>query len=402
MRIIEYFLKRLIRKGHLQLITDGKVMDLGNGGGGPPATVRFHDRTLLFKLVQDFTLHFGEAYMDGRLTIEQGTLYDVLELFAMNYKDAPLMLWDFISESLGPFERLIHRQHSLSASRKNIAHHYDYSADFFQLFLDRDLQYSCAYFTAPENDLDTAQMNKKRLIASKLLLERGMRVLDLGCGFGGLAIYLAGNFGVEVSGVTLSEEQFKIATERAAHEGLDKLVKFRLGDYREETESYDRIVSVGMLEHVGVDNYRKLFAQIKSLLRDNGVALLHSIGRTGPPGTIDNWVDKYIFPGGYAPSLSEVLPAIEKSGLWVTDVEILQSHYAETLKCWRANFDRNREAVKRIYDERFCRMWEFYLVCAEMEFRYGPLMVFQLQLARDRNVVSVVRDYMFQDRLHAR
>jgi cyclopropane-fatty-acyl-phospholipid synthase len=397
MWIIEQFLRRLIRKGQLRLIAEGKITDLGSGESGPRVCLRFHDRSLLLKLVLDFPLHFGEAYMDGRLTIEQGTLYDALELFAMNYNDAPLMIWDFLSERFEPVERTFRKQNNLSDSRKNVAHHYDFSADFFKLFLDQDLNYSCAYFTTAEADLDEAQADKKRLIAAKLLLQKGMRVLDIGSGFGGLAIYLAQNYRVEVTGITLSQEQLKVACERAKAAGLEELVKFELKDYRQVSGSFDRVVSVGMFEHVGVVNYREFFARLRALLKDDGVALLHSIGRNGPPGTIDNWIDKYIFPGGYAPALSEVWPAIEKNNLWVCDMEILQSHYARTLSCWRANFERNREAIKAIYDERFCRMWEFYLIGAEMEFLYGPLMVFHLQLARDRNVVPATRNYMLAE-----
>ena len=396
MFLIEYFLRRLIRKGHLQLISGGKVIDLGDPNAGPPLIVRFHDNNLLFKLAQDFALHFGEAYMDGRLTIEQGTLYDVLELFALNYNEAPLMIWDLLSEWFSPWLQLLPQQDALSASRKNVAHHYDYKADFFKLFLDQDMQYSCAYFNSEDDDLDAAQTNKKRLLAAKLALKPGMQVLDIGCGFGGLAFYLAKNFGVKVTGITLSQEQLKVALERLQDLGLADQVEFRLQDYRQETKTYDRIVSVGMFEHVGVKNYPEFFACLKRLLKDDGIALLHSIGRSGPPGTIDAWMDKYIFPGGYAPSLSQVFPGIEKSDLWVTDMEIWQSHYAKTLTCWRNNFNRNRQAVQQMYDERFCRMWEFYLIGAEMEFRYGPLMIFHLQMAKKRNIVPATRDYMFE------
>jgi len=398
--IIEFLLRRLIRKGHLRLIdADGSVIEAGGGGAGPDVTLQLHDKALLFKLVQDFTLHLGEAYMDGRVTMNQGTLYDLLELFAMNYHEAPIMPWDVIADLFSPIERFIQQQNSLSLSRKNVAHHYDLSADFFKLFLDSDMQYSCAYFARTENDLARAQLDKKRLIASKLLLKKGMRVLDVGCGFGGLAIYLARTFGVEVTGITLSKEQYRVAAERAREAGLEHLVQFRMKDYREETGSYDRIVSVGMFEHVGLEHYREFFSQIRNLLNDDGVALLHSIGRIDVPGTPDNWVNKYIFPGGYAPALSEVLPVVEKAGLWTTDIELLRLHYAKTLASWRANFDQQRESVKKMYDERFCRMWEFFLVGAEMDFRYGRMAVFQMQLAKSLHTVPLTRDYMFQEML---
>lgn len=402
MAIIEYFLKRLIRKGHLRLIeASGKVIDLGQPATLPRATVRFYDQSMLVKLAQDFSLHFGEAYMDGRLSIQEGTLYDVLEIFATNYSDAPPMPWDCLSRITMPIERMMQFQNSLSSSRKNVAHHYDLSADFFKLFLDSDMQYSCAYFTHPENDIEQAQMDKKRLITSKLLLKEGLSVLDIGCGFGGLAIYMARNFGVNVTGITLSTEQYNIALERVKQEGLEKQIEIRMCDYREEKGTYDRVVSVGMFEHVGVEHYPKFFASIKTLLKNDGIALLHSIGRMDMPGTRDEWLHKYIFPGGYAPALSEVMPSLERSGLWVTDIELLRMHYARTLVCWRESFERNRDAIQKIYDERFCRMWEFFLIGSEMEFRYGRMIVFQMQLAKNINAVPFTRGYMQQQEKRA-
>jgi len=401
MAIIESFLKRFIRKGHLRLIcADGSILDLGDGSG-TSVSVRFSDRAMLIKLAQDFTLHLGEAYMDGRLCFEAGTLYDLLQVFALNYHDAPPMPWELTAESFSPFFRLIEKCNSLARSRKNVAHHYDISPEFFKLFLDSDLQYSCGYFTHVDNDLETAQFDKKRLIASKLLLQQGMRVLDIGCGFGGLALYLAKNFGVEVVGITLSDEQCKIAVARAKQEGLEQLVKFYIRDYRNEIQHYDRIVSIGMFEHVGVNHYREFFAKVKGLLKNDGIALLHSIGRMDGPGASDSWMVKYIFPGGYAPALSEVLPVVEKSGLWVTDIEILRLHYVETLRRWRANFERHRETVRTMYDERFCRMWEFYLIGAEMDFRYLSTMVFQMQLSKDVNALPITRDYMLTEMLNS-
>jgi cyclopropane-fatty-acyl-phospholipid synthase len=370
-------------------------MDLG-GGPGPKVTVQFHDQSLLFKLAQDFTLHLGEAYMDGRVTIKEGTLYDLLELFAINWDDGPTMPWEVVDEFFSPLTRLIQRN-TPEVSRKNVAHHYDLSPNLFKLFLDTDLQYSCAYFTDPGNDLHSAQFDKKRLIAAKLLLKKGMRVLDIGCGFGGLALYLAKTYGVEVTGITLSEEQYKVAVERAKQEGLTELAKFHLRDYRKETERYDRVVSIAMFEAVGVRHFKEFFAQVKALLKDDGVALVHSIGRKDGPGPSDNWIRKYIFPGGYAPSLSEVLPILEKAELWVTDIEVLRLHYVNTLRCWRTNFEHNRQAIRQLYDERFCRMWEFYLVFCEMLFKHLSLMVFQIQLAKNINAVPITRDYIFKE-----
>jgi cyclopropane-fatty-acyl-phospholipid synthase len=393
---MEFFLKRFIRKGQLRIIgADGKVSDFGNDNAGPQVTIRIHDKTLLLKFALDFLLHLGEGYMDGRLTIERGTVSDLMELFAINVVDAQPMPWQPALEFLFPLVRPILQQNSLSGSRRNVAHHYDLSADFFKLFLDSDMQYSCAYFTHEENDLDTAQLDKKRRIASKLLLQKGMRVLDIGCGYGGLAIFLAKNYGVHVKGITLSEEQHKVAVDRTTQEGLTNLLEFRLRDYREESGKYDRIVSVGMFEHVGIENYHKFFSQVKALLKDDGVALLHSIGRMDGPGCTEEWLVKYIFPGAYAPALSEVLPVIEKSGLWATDIELLRLHYALTLKLWHDNFDKHRDAIKEMYDERFCRMWEFFLAAGEMDFRYLSTMVFQIQLSKRLNTVPITRDYMY-------
>jgi len=403
MAIMEYFLARLIRRGRLRIIgANGKTVDYGSGSDGPHVTIKIYDKDLMSKLMLDFLLHLGEAYMDERLKIEEGTLSDLLEVFAINACDAPPIPWQSAAEALVPIVRPLLQPNSLSGSRKNVAHHYDLSADFFKLFLDKDLQYSCAYFTHPENDLDTAQLDKKRLIASKLMLSKGMEVLDIGCGFGGLAVYLAKNFGVNVVGITLSEEQYRVAVQRAVQEGVEELVKFRLLDYRNATGTYDRIVSVGMFEHVGVENYRRFFAQVKALLKDDGVALLHSIGLMDGPGKTEEWLTKYIFPGAYGPALSEVLPVIEKTGLWATDIEILRLHYARTLRCWHDNFDRNRDKIARLYDERFCRMWEYYLTFGEMHFRYLGTMVMQIQLAKKVGTVPITRDYMHQQMLRTR
>jgi cyclopropane-fatty-acyl-phospholipid synthase len=397
MPIVEFVLKRLIRKGSLQIIgANGSIQEFGGNADGPQVTVKFHDPALLFKLAQDFTLHLGEAYMDGRLTIEKGTLYDLLELFAINYHDAPAMPWEVAGGVFDPIWRLF-KPNDPKNALKNVAHHYDISPDLFKLFLDPDLQYSCGYFTKAENTLAEAQYDKKRLIASKLLLKPGMRVFEIGCGYGGLAIYLAKNYGVEVTAITLSQEQLKIAVERAKQEGVDHLCKFRLQDYREEKGTYDRVVSIAMFEAVGLAHFPEFFGQVKALLKDDGVAFLHSIGRMDGPGTSDSFLLKYIFPGGYAPALSEVLPVIEKSGLWATDIEILRMHYARTLECWRQNFDRNREKAAQMYDERFCRMWEFYLTGAEMDFRYLSTMIFHIQMCKDINAVPLTREYMVKE-----
>jgi cyclopropane-fatty-acyl-phospholipid synthase len=275
-----------------------------------------------------------------------------------------------------------------------VAHHYDLSDQLYELFLDKDRQYSCAYFHEWVDDLDTAQLDKKRHIAAKLIIRPGHKVLDIGSGWGGLALYLAGECGAEVTGLTLSVEQHKVATRRAAAAGLSDRVRFHLRDYREENGEYDRIVSVGMFEHVGINHYSQFFAKLKALLAADGVALLHSIGRMDGPGSTHPWIRKYIFPGGYAPALSEVVPVVERLRLWITDIEILRLHYAQTLRLWRRRFEHNRDRLRTIYDERFCRMWEMYLVGSEIAFRRAGHLVFQMQLAKAVDTVPQTRDYM--------
>jgi cyclopropane-fatty-acyl-phospholipid synthase len=282
-------------------------------------------------------------------------------------------------------------------ARKNVAHHYDLSGKLYDLFLDSDRQYSCAYFAEPKISLEAAQLAKKRHIAAKLNLERpGLKVLDVGSGWGGLALDLARDSKADVLGITLSTEQLTMANTRAQSAGLSERCRFELKDYRAVKGEFDRIVSVGMFEHVGVNYYDAFFAKIAELLKPDGAALLHTIGRTDTPGATNPWIAKYIFPGGYTPSLSEVTAAIERHGLYITDVEVLRLHYAETLKEWRLRFWRNRAKAATLYDERFCRMWEFYLAGAEMAFRYDHLVVFQIQLAKQVDALPVTRDYMLE------
>jgi cyclopropane-fatty-acyl-phospholipid synthase len=282
----------------------------------------------------------------------------------------------------------------LSRSRRNVAHHYDLSDELFDLFLDADRQYSCAYFTSPGDTIERAQLAKKRHISAKLLLEPGMRVLDIGSGWGGLAIYLAQTSEVDVTGITLSERQFEVATERAKSAGVADRVRFRLCDYREVNEQFDRVVSVGMFEHVGIRHYEEYFESCRSLLADSGVALVHTIGRAFGPAATSAWIRRYIFPGGYSPALSEVVPVVERCGLHLTDIEILRLHYAETLKAWRERFLAHRREAAALYDERFCRIWDFYLAASEAVFRYGDHVVFQLQFSRRRDAVPTTRDYI--------
>jgi cyclopropane-fatty-acyl-phospholipid synthase len=298
--------------------------------------------------------------------------------------------------------RTLHTYNPIGRAQRNVAHHYDLSGTLYDLFLDADRQYSCAYFVGDNDSLEVAQDNKKLHLAAKLLLQPGQKVLDIGSGWGGLALYLARLAGVDVTGVTLSTEQQKVAQDRARAAGIADKVRFHLRDYREESGTYDRIVSVGMFEHVGAAHYREFFAKARDLLTEDGVMLLHSIGRMEPPGGTNPWLRKYIFPGGYTPALSEVFAAAERVGLWVTDVEVLRLHYAATLREWRRRFESNRDKIRAIYDERFCRMWEFYLVGCELSFRHLGQMVFQMQLARRLDTVPLTRDYIAEfERHHA-
>ena len=391
--LLSRLFERIITTGRLRVIDAGGLLHTF-GSGGATVTIRLHDPALHWKLAARPRLYFGEAFMDGKLTIEEGGLYDLIDLFAVNLEALPAGLTSQLLNGYLTLFRRLHQYNPLPRARQNVAHHYDLSDQLYELFLDRDWQYSCGYFRDGSEDLDTAQLDKKQHIAAKLLIRPGQRVLDIGSGWGGLALYLAGECGAHVTGLTLSVEQHKVATRRAAAAGLADRLSFHLRDYREEVGHYDRIVSVGMFEHVGVNHYRAFFTKLKSLLAPDGVALLHSIGRKDGPGATNPWIRKYIFPGGYVPALSEVLPTIEQLRLWVTDIEILRLHYAETLRAWRLRFERNRNRARAIYDERFCRMWEMYLVASEIAFRRQDHMVFQIQLAKAVDAVPLTRDYM--------
>ncbi|HEU0070003.1 MAG TPA: cyclopropane-fatty-acyl-phospholipid synthase family protein [Alphaproteobacteria bacterium] len=393
--LLTRMLDRLIRTGSLTMIdADGRQHRFGDGTL-PKVTIRLHDRKLHTSMAINPSLATGEAYMDGDLTIEEGTLTQFLDLATRSFDNLYESPMRRVARLLGLGVRLFQQYNPIGKSRQNVAHHYDLSGALYDLFLDRDRQYSCAYFAKPDDSLEAAQHNKKVHIAAKLLLDKpDLKVLDIGCGWGGMALYLAQAAYADVTGITLSTEQAKVAAERAAAAGLDQSVRFKLQDYRLEQAQYDRIVSVGMFEHVGVPQFPTFFRKMRELLKPDGVALLHAIGRMDGPGITDPWIRKYIFPGGYVPALSEVLPVIEKAGLWVTDIEILRLHYAETLKAWLENFTANREQVARIYDERFCRMWEFYLVGCEMAFRHLKQMVFQIQITREQSAAPLTRDYI--------
>jgi cyclopropane-fatty-acyl-phospholipid synthase len=403
-RLLRAYLRQFIRRGTLRLTTAGGNSFTVGDGNGPAAAVRFTSRMAELGVLFDPEVKLGEAYMDGSFLVEQGSVGDVLAILLGQNNTGMPPNWARPQWLLRYAKRRWQQFNRPSRAQRNIAHHYDLDGRLYALFLDADRQYSCAYFETPDQSLDDAQIAKKRHLAAKLLIQSNARVLDIGSGWGGLALYLAEYCDACVTGVTLSQEQLASARARAAEQGLSHRVEFRLQDYRDLKERFDRIVSVGMFEHVGVGFYDAYFRRCCELLADDGVFLLHSIGRSEGPNVTNPWIAKYIFPGGYIPALSEVLPAIERAGLLVTDVEILRLHYAETLKAWRERFLAHREAAAKLYDARFVRMWEFYLAASEMAFREQAMMVFQLQLTKRQGVVPMTRNYINREeaRLRAR
>jgi cyclopropane-fatty-acyl-phospholipid synthase len=399
-RLLRFLLETFIRRGTFRVTTSrGTVLTFGDGTG-KPVSVRFATRAAEWGILLDPELKFGEAYMDGTFVVEEGTIADVLAICLGQNTDVPH--WAKPQTWLRFLHRRIKQFNPRQRARRNVAHHYDLDGRLYSLFLDADRQYSCAYFERPDQSLDDAQLAKKRHLAAKLRLEpkksgRDLRLLDIGCGWGGLGLYLSEIAGANVTGVTLSQEQHAVANTRAAEKGLSERARFLLQDYRDLRGKFDRIVSVGMFEHVGVNHYDTFFRKSAELLADDGVMLLHTIGRSEGPSVTNAWISKYIFPGGYIPSLSEVSRAVERAGLLATDIEILRLHYAETLKAWRQRFLAHREEVERIYDQRFVRMWEFYLAASEMSFREQNLMVMQIQLTKRQDVVPMTRDYIGRD-----
>ena len=395
MSLIGRLIDKLLTKGSITLLMPGKAPRTFGGGGGKHLTIRLTDRKAAFDILKSPSLGVGEAYMDGRLIIEDGTILDLLQMVQDSNR------WEDGREAkaLGrDFKRLLRklRRNTPSRSRRNVAHHYDLSDELYELFLDEDKQYSCAYWTDPEHEtLDQAQLDKKAHIAAKLALEPGQRVLDIGCGWGGMALFLHKVAGVDVLGVTLSEHQLRIARERAAAAGVSDHVKFELRDYRLLDEKFDRIVSVGMFEHVGARHYDEFFAKCRQLLKPDGVMLLHTIGKLGDVSDgPDPFTDKYIFPGYHLPSLSEMLGASQKVRLIASDVENLRLHYAYTLEHWLERATRTRQQIEAMYDDRFFRMWEYYLAGGIVMFENGAACNYQVQYIRERTALPITRDYI--------
>ncbi|RIK97632.1 MAG: SAM-dependent methyltransferase [Proteobacteria bacterium] len=391
-RLLKTFLPSYVRRGALTLITASGERIVCGDGSGEPVVARLTTTAAQRHLVLDPEMALGEIYMDGTLKLEQGSIADLLAVVL----DQPYAVpkWARLQWWARYIVRHWQQFNSQRRSQRNVAHHYDLSGELYELFLDSDKQYSCAYFERPDATLEEAQLAKKRHLSAKLLVQPGHRVLDIGCGWGGLGLYLAEIADARVTGVTLSKEQLAVARARAQQKNLTRAATFLAKDYREVPGPFDRIVSVGMFEHVGVDFYDTFFKHCAEVLADDGVMVLHSIGRPEGPGITNPWIAKYIFPGGYIPALSEVFPAIERAGLLVSDVEILRLHYAETLKAWRERFLARREEAARLYDERFVRMWEFYLAASEMAFRKQNLMNFQIQITKRQDVVPFTRDYI--------
>ena len=399
-RLLRYFLGQFIRRGSMVFTTASGARFTCGDGTGEPVAVRFLTAEAERRVLLDPELALGEVFMEGSFVVENGSIADALAILL----DQPEVLprWARLQWWLRYLVRHLQQFNPPSRSRHNVAHHYDLDGRLYALFLDADRQYSCAYFDTPDMPLDDAQLAKKRHLAAKLLIERGHRVLDIGSGWGGLGLYLAEITGADVTGITLSTEQLQLSNARAAEKNLTRSARFMLEDYRTVSGSFDRIVSVGMFEHVGVDFYESYFRRCAELLTRDGVMVLHSIGRSHGPDASSPFIAKYIFPGGYIPALSEVIPVIERSGLMVCDVEILRLHYAETLKAWRERFMARREDAVRLYDERFARMWEFYLAGSEMSFRKQGLMVFQIQLAKRQDAVPITRNYIAREEARLR
>ena len=391
------FLTKLFKEGGLVLIdANSKKYVIGNPKKENPLTLKLLDKSLHYKLLFYPDLYFGEAYSNGSLTIENGTLTEFLNMALQNIgRKETNFFSEFLNKIRGSY-RYLTNFNFIKKSKMNIARHYDISDDLYDLFLDSKRQYSCAYFKNENDSLETAQNNKIDHIIKKLNLKPNQKVLDIGSGWGSLAIEIAKKTQCQVLGITLSESQFEYSKKKAKQMNMGNQVEFRLCDYREVKEKFDRIVSVGMFEHVGRKFYRTFFNKIQAILKDDGIALLHTIGSVNPPRQPQPWITRYIFPGGYTPSLSQVTVPVEKSGLILTDLEILRMHYSHTLRHWKERFIKNKDKAIKMFDEKFFRMWEFYLTSCETAFRWGDQVVFQLQLTKELHTAPSTRDYIYQ------
>ena len=400
MYLLSRFLTRLIRTGRLTLVTaGGEEHVFGGTAPGPDVAIKLHDPALAWKLFLKPELASGEAYMDGTLTIERGTLREFFDLITGNMGWQPDNPLNAKNARVRRIRNFLSQYDNSTRAMKSVAHHYDLSNELFSRFLDEEMHYSCAYFSDqnPHRDLEKAQVEKAEHITTKLLLEPGQSVLDIGCGWGAMALHLRDRVDVDVTGVTLSQEQYDLACERVSERGVDEHVRFLFQDYRDIEGTFDRIVSVGMFEHVGLPHHRKFFQVVHDRLKPDGVALLHTIGRADGPGITDDWTAKYIFPRGYVPSLSEIMKSVEKVGLYVTDIEVQRMHYAYTLEEWQRRFQERRVELSAMYDERFCRIFEWYLAASEHAFRNMGHVVFQIQLARRQDAVPLTRDYLMRE-----
>lgn len=392
---LSHMLTSFVKKGRLTVQDHtGKTHVFGGLLPGPDVTMKIGDPSLYKGLFFNPELNMGEAYMDGRVTFPGSDLRSFLTLFSINRLSLGNYPLQRVLKTVSRGMKRLQQANPIGQAQKNVSHHYDIGNNLYTLFLDEKMFYSCAYFRDDAETLEAAQINKCRLLAAKLSLKPGQKILDIGCGWGGLAMYLASVADVHVTGVTLSREQHALAVERVTAAGLADRVHIKLQDYRHVSDTFDRIVSVGMFEHVGVGHYHEFFQNVNRLLKDDGVMMLHSIGHMSPPGTASPWMRKYIFPGAYSPALSEVFPAVENNSLWVTDLEFLRVHYATTLRHWFDRFERNREKVVAMYDEKFYRMFEFYLISAEMMFRTGSQEVFHMQISKTRDASPLTRDYI--------
>ncbi len=401
MLLLANLLKGFVQRGRLRLFdARGKLHEFGDDGGEVQVTLRLHNRAVYRKLFLNPELAAAEAYMEGTLTFEDGSaIYDLLYLFSINRPSLGAHPVQNLQRRLWRAARRRHQANGVERAKRQARHHYDLSSDLYRLFLDNDLNYSCGFFRSPDDSLETAQKAKLDRAVAKLALEPGMSVCEIGGGWGAFAIELA-KAGADVTSINVSPEQIRVAEQRVAEAGVGERVRFVLKDYREVDGSFDRVVSIGMMEHVGIGHIDEYFAKIRNLLTPDGFAFVHSIGRMTQPGTTGPFIRKYIFPGGYVPALSEVFAATERQGIWVADMEIYRLHYYYTIRHWRRRFAARRDEAAALYDERFCRMWEFYLSAVELGFLNGSNMVFQLLLSTRRDTVPIVRDYMFEADQH--